>query len=64
MKRSAINLSRSEIKIYTFGTKHDLSEFAADELLEIVSNVMLHWHSLAHGPVLIQAISSTDPRKV
>ena len=39
MKRSAINLSRSEFGIYTFGTKHGLSESAIDELLEIVSNV-------------------------
>jgi hypothetical protein len=39
MKRSAVNLSRSEFEIYTFGTKHDLPESAVDELLAIVSNV-------------------------
>jgi hypothetical protein len=39
IKRSAINLPRSEFEIYTFSTKHDLSESAIDELLTIVSNV-------------------------
>ena len=41
MKRSAINLSKSEfeIRVYSFGTKHDLSESVIDELLESVSNV-------------------------
>ena len=53
MKRSAINLSRSEFEIFTFGTKYDLSESAIDELLEIVSNVSAAWHSLAHGMLYI-----------
>ena len=38
MERSAIKLSRSEFEIYTFSTKHDQSESAADELL-VVSHV-------------------------
>ena len=38
-KCSAINLSRSEFEIYTFSTKHELSESAVDDFLEIVSNV-------------------------
>ena len=39
MKRAAMNISRSEFEIFTFGTKYDLPEAAIDELLEIVSNV-------------------------
>ena len=49
MKRSAINLSRSEFEIFTLGTKYDLSESAIDQLVEIVSNVIAAWHSFAHA---------------
>ncbi len=38
-KRSAAAISRSEYEIYSFATRHDLSEAATDELIQLVSNV-------------------------
>ncbi len=39
MKRAAAKISRSQYEIYSFATRHDLSEAATDELLQIVGNV-------------------------
>ena len=39
MKRAAAAISRSQYEIYSFATRHDLSEAATDELLQLVSNV-------------------------
>ena len=40
-KRSAAAISRSEYEIYSFATRHDLSEAATDELIQLVSNVRI-----------------------
>ena len=49
-KRSAAAISRSEYEIYSFATRHDLSEAATDELIQLVSNVRIFsWWSLMHG---------------
>ena len=48
-KRSAAAISRSEYEIYSFATRHDLSEAATDELIQLVSNVRIFsWWSLMH----------------
>ena len=39
LKRKADNLSRSQYEVYSFSTKHNLSEAAVDQLLEMLSNV-------------------------
>ena len=39
MKRRADENSRSQYEVYSFSTKHDLSEAAADELLNMLNNV-------------------------
>ena len=39
MKRAAADISRSKFEVYNFATKHDLSEAAIDELLQMLSNV-------------------------
>ena len=39
LKRKADGLSRSQYEVYSFSTKHNLSEAAVDELLEMLSNV-------------------------
>ena len=44
MKRAAAAIPRSAFEIYSFASRHDLSEAATDELLELVSNV-----SIVHG---------------
>ncbi len=44
MKRAAAAISRSAFEVYSFSSRHDLSEAATDELLELVSNV-----SIVHG---------------
>ncbi len=44
MERAAAAIPRSEFEIYSFSSKHDLSEAATDELLELVSNA-----SIFHG---------------
>jgi hypothetical protein len=41
MKRAAAAIPRSEFEIYTFSTRHNLSEAATDELLQLVSNVSI-----------------------
>ena len=49
-KRAAAAISRSEYEIYSFATRHDLSEAATDELIQLVSNVRIFsWWSLMHG---------------
>jgi hypothetical protein len=40
-KRAAAAISRSEYEIYSFATRHDLSEAATDELIQLVSNVRI-----------------------
>ena len=39
MKRAASQTSRSEYEIYSFSTRHNLSEAATDELLQLITNV-------------------------
>jgi hypothetical protein len=39
MQQAAAKIIRSQDKIYSFSTRHDLSEAATDELLQIVGNV-------------------------
>ena len=39
MKRAAADISRSKFEVYNFATRHDLSEAAIDELLQMLSNV-------------------------
>jgi len=39
MKRAASQISRSEYEIYSFSTRHNLSEAATDELLQMLTNV-------------------------
>jgi hypothetical protein len=39
MKRAAAQISRSQYEIYSFATRHELSEAATDELLLLVGNV-------------------------
>ncbi len=39
MKHAAADISRSKFEVYNFATKHDLSEAAIDELLQMLSNV-------------------------
>ena len=39
LKRKAYDISRSQYEVYSFSTKHNLSEAATDELLEMLSNV-------------------------
>ncbi len=39
MKRAAAKISSSQYEVYTFATRHDLSEAATEELLQIVGNV-------------------------
>ena len=39
MKRAAADISRSKFKVYNFSTRHDLSEAATDELVQMLSNV-------------------------
>jgi hypothetical protein len=39
IKRAAVDISRSKFEVYNFATKHDLSEAAVDELLQMLSNV-------------------------
>jgi hypothetical protein len=39
MKRAAAKISRSQYEVYSFATRHDLSEAATEELLQIVGNV-------------------------
>ena len=41
MKRAAAAISRSQYEIYSFATRHDLSEAATDELIQLVSNVSI-----------------------
>ena len=42
LKRRADAISRTEYEVYSFSTKHNLSEAAVDELLEMLSNVCTH----------------------
>ena len=39
LKRKAAGISRSQYEVYSFSTKHNLSEAAVDELLGMLSNV-------------------------
>ena len=39
LKRKAADISRTQYEVYSFSTKHNLSEAAVDELLEMLSNV-------------------------
>ena len=39
LKRKVADISRSQYEVYSFSTKHDLSEAAVDELLGMLSNV-------------------------
>ena len=39
LKRKVAEISRSQYEVYSFATKHNLSEAAVDELLGMLSNV-------------------------
>ena len=39
MKRATAEISRSQFEIYSISTRHDLSEAATDELLQMLTNV-------------------------
>ena len=39
LKRKVSDISRSQYEVYSFATKHNLSEAAVDELLGMLSNV-------------------------
>ena len=39
LKRKAEQITRSQYEVYSFATKHNLSEAAVNELLEMLSNV-------------------------
>ena len=41
MKHAAVDISRSKFEVYNFSTRHNLSEFATDELqvFQMLSNV-------------------------
>ena len=39
MKRAAADIARSKFEVYNFSTRHNLSEAATDELLQMLSNV-------------------------
>ena len=39
LKRKVADISRSQYEVYSYVTKHNLSEAAVDELLEMLSNV-------------------------
>jgi hypothetical protein len=39
LKRKADSITRSQYEVYSFSTKHNLSEAAVNELLEMLSNV-------------------------
>jgi hypothetical protein len=51
LKRKAAAMSRSQYEVYSFTTKHDLSEAATDELLEMLSNV-----STSLGPCIVESV--------
>ena len=51
LKRKAAAISRSQYEVYSFSTKHDLSEAATDELLEMLSNV-----STSLGPCIVVSV--------
>ena len=51
LKRKAAAISRSQYEVYSFSTKHDLSEAATDELLEMLSNV-----STSLGPCIVESV--------
>ncbi len=40
-KRAAAAISRSEYEVYSSATRHNLSEAATDELIQLVSNVRI-----------------------
>ena len=39
IKHASVDILRSKFEVYNFATKHDLSEAAIDELLQMLSNV-------------------------
>ena len=51
LKRKADSITRSQYEVYSFSTKHNLSEAAVNELLEMLSNV---------SSCLIQTINNYD----
>jgi hypothetical protein len=55
MKRAAAAIPRSEFEIYSFSTRHNLSEAATDELLQLVSNVSIYlWQFVMHEEFLMK----------
>ena len=46
MKRAAAKISRTEYEVYSFATRHNLSEAATDELIQMVSNVRIRHDGL------------------
>ena len=46
MKRAATSISQSEYEVYSFATRHNLSEAATDELLQMLTNMSISHESL------------------
>jgi len=55
LKRKADVMSRSQYEVYSFSTKHDLSEAATDELLEMLSNVSITLASSTQRTVIMNS---------
>jgi hypothetical protein len=53
LKRKADAITRTQYEVYSFSTKHNLSEAAVDELLEMLSNVCTHLvHSFKFNAII------------
>ena len=55
LKRKADAITRTQYEVYSFSTKHNLSEAAVDELLEMLSNVCTHLEYSSMFNVIIRA---------
>ena len=55
LKRKADAITRTQYEVYSFSTKHNLSEAAVDELLEMLSNVCTHLQHSSKFNVIIRA---------
>ena len=54
LKRKADAITRTQYEVYSFSTKHNLSEAAVDELLEMLSNVCTHVEHISKFHVIIR----------
>jgi hypothetical protein len=55
LKRKADAITRTQYEVYSFSTKHNLSEAAVDELLEMLSNVCTHLEHSSKFNAIIRA---------